>query len=103
VNERSEVLPVAYDATVSQVHVEPLQRQTRKLREALWLDTPASKLTVSLLNAACSPAVIVAYGRSSETRGLPEVAELISTRVPSFECRRERAPVERYTLPAPIV
>jgi hypothetical protein len=60
VNERSDVLPVPYDATVSHVQVEPLQRQTRKLREALSLDTPASKLTVSLLSVACSPAVILA-------------------------------------------
>ena len=60
VNERSEVLPVPYDATVSHVHVEPLQRQTRKLRDALVLDRPASKLIVSLLSVACSPAVILA-------------------------------------------
>jgi hypothetical protein len=61
VNERSDVLPVPYDATVSHVQVElPLQRQTRKLREALSLDTPASKLTVSFVSVACCPEVIVA-------------------------------------------
>jgi hypothetical protein len=60
VNERSDVLPVPYDATVSHVHVEPLQRQTRKLREALSLDTPASRFTVSLVSVVCSPAVILA-------------------------------------------
>jgi hypothetical protein len=73
----------------------PLQRQTRKLRAALSLDTPASKLTVSLVSVACCPAVMLAKGRSSERRGLPEVVELISTREPSFACRRERPPVER--------
>jgi hypothetical protein len=61
VKERSDVLPVPYEATVSHAQlVLPLQRQTRKLSEALSLDTPASKLTVSLLSVACSPAVIMA-------------------------------------------
>jgi hypothetical protein len=61
VNERSDVLPVPKDATVSHVHVDvPPQRQTLKLREARSLDTPASNVIVSLLSVACSPAVIVA-------------------------------------------
>lgn len=84
--DRSDVLPAPYEATVSHVHVEPpFRRQTRKLREAFWLDTPASKWTVSLDSVACSAAVIVAYGRSSATRGLPDAVELISTRTPSFD------------------
>jgi hypothetical protein len=61
VKDRSDVLPVPYEATVSQVHVVvPFHRQTRKLMEALRLDTPASKLIVSLLSEARSSAVIVA-------------------------------------------
>jgi hypothetical protein len=61
VNERSDVRPAPYDATVSHEHVElPLQWQTRKLSEALSLETPASKLTVSFVSVACCPAVIVA-------------------------------------------
>jgi hypothetical protein len=103
VKDRSEVLPTPYDATVSHAHAEPsFRRQTRKLREAFWLDTPASKSIVSLLSVACSAAVIVACGRSSATRGVPDVVALISTRAPSFDWRRETAPVEPYTVPAPI-
>jgi hypothetical protein len=84
--DRSDVLPVPYEATVSQVHVvPPFHRQMRKLMEALGLDTPASKLIVSLLSVVRSRALIVTYGRSSDTRGLPDVVELISTRTPSFE------------------
>lgn len=60
-NERSDVLPVPYEATVSHMHaVSPFHRQTRKLSEARSLDTPASKFTVSLLRFACSVSVIVA-------------------------------------------
>jgi hypothetical protein len=104
VKDRSDVLPTPYEATVSHVHAEPpFRRQTRKLREAFWLDTPASKLTVSLLSVARSAAVIVAYGRSSATRGVPDVVEPISTRTPSFDWRREIAPVEPYTVPAPML
>jgi hypothetical protein len=95
VKDRSELLPVPYEASVSHEQVEPFQRQMRKLSEALWLETPALKLTVSLISVACWPAVMVAEGRSSERRGLPEVVELTSTREPSFACRRERPPVER--------
>jgi hypothetical protein len=102
VKARSDVLPAPYEATVSHAHAEPpFRRQTRKLREAFWLDTPASKSIVSLLNVACSVEVIVAYGRSSPTRGLPDVVEAISTRAPSFDWRREIAPVEPYSDPAP--
>jgi hypothetical protein len=102
VKDRSEVLPTPYEATVSHVHAEPSRRQTRKLSDAFWLDTPASKSIVSLLRVACSAAVIVACGRSSATRGVPDVVALISTRAPSFDWRRETAPVEPYTVPAPI-
>jgi hypothetical protein len=103
VKDRSDVLPTPYEATVSHVHAElAFGRQTRKLREAFWLDTPASKSIVSLLSAACSAAVIVACGRSSATRGLPDVVDAISTRAPSFDWRRETAPVEPYTVPAPM-
>jgi hypothetical protein len=59
VKERSDVLPVPYDDTVSQVQVElPFQRQTRKLSDAFWFDTLASKSTVSLLRLARSEGVI---------------------------------------------
>jgi hypothetical protein len=54
VNDRSDVRPVPYDATVSHEQVAlSLHRQTRKLIEALSLDTPASKLTVSFVSVAC--------------------------------------------------
>lgn len=59
-NDRSDVLPVPYVATASQEQVvPPFHRQTRKLMEALGLDTPASKLIVSLLSVVRSPALMV--------------------------------------------
>jgi hypothetical protein len=62
VNERSEIVPVPYEATCCHdVQVEPLHAlQTRKTSEALELETPASKFTVSLLRLDCSAAVIAA-------------------------------------------
>jgi hypothetical protein len=61
VKDRSDVTPTPYEATVSHVHAEPpFRRQTRKLRDAFWLDTPASKSIVSFLKVACSAGVIVA-------------------------------------------
>ena len=54
------MLPVPYEARVSHAQVvPPFHRQTRKLMEALWLDTPASKLIVSLLSVVRSPELMV--------------------------------------------
>lgn len=59
--DRSDVLPVPYETTVSHAQAEPpFQRQTRKLSVARVLETLASKLIVSPLSVACSSAVIVA-------------------------------------------
>lgn len=89
VNERSEVVPVGKVRTASHVQVPSgFRLQTSNESVALLELTFPSKSIVSFWSVACSEAEIVADGWISETR----FADEISTRLLSFEYRRETAP-----------